>query len=103
MTWDEYKHVDAINKKISSNPWNFIVGLLLMPWYITKVFCMAFMMAGIENRFTVAFLDDESKLSKTVARISKSLLNYESYMDDEYRRIMEIPFNERHPERVERC
>lgn len=99
MTWDEYKHIEAINKKIASNPWNYIVGLMLSPWYILKMLFIAFAMGGVGNKFTEAFIDDESKLSKTIGKISKKLLNYESYMDEEYHRIMEVPFEERHPER----
>ncbi len=102
MTWDEWKHVETINKKIASNPRNYIVGLMLMPWYVIKIFCMALAMGGVGNKFTIAFLDDESKLSKTIGRISKKLLNYESYMDEEYHRIMEVPFYERHPERIQK-
>ena len=99
MTMDEYEHFEKINEKISRNPWNYIVGLTLLPWYVTKMFCMAFLMGGIENKMIRAFMDDNSKLSKFIKAYSKKMLIKDKYIDEEYKRIMEVPFWERHPER----
>ena len=99
MTWNEYKHVEAVNKNIASNPWNHFICIILTPWYLMKMFCVVAVMAGAENKFVEMFVNPQSRLSRFVSKFSKRLMKLDKYMDDEYRRIMEVPFWERHPER----
>ena len=99
MTMSEYEHFQAVNEKMTRDPRNYIVGILFLPFYIIKIVSLALIMGGVGNRFIAQFVDPMSKLSRFNAKIANKLLCKEKYIDEEYKRIIEIPFWERHPER----
>jgi hypothetical protein len=99
MTMSEYKHFRAVNEKMARDPRNFIVGILFLPFYIIKIVSLVLIMGGVGNRFIAQFVDPTSKLSRFNAKIANRLLCKEKYIDEEYKRIIEVPFWERHPER----